>query len=145
MTATEYTLKYRIGISQTDLERGNFFVRGFPQPKVSDYKDALSSFEISDGGQTRHGYKKVRLLWRSMTPRQYHNLRSIIETSQTNGLLYITIDKSWSGQGNRGSWVDATGKAKIPEANQTNDAFGFTDVVLEVNNVTITNDPANNL
>lgn len=141
----DYTVNYRIGTSQQDLERGNFFVRGFPPPKVSIYSDAASSFEVADGGQSRHGYKKVKIMWRNMTARQYSILRNIVEESQSIGDLYMTIDKSWSGQGDRGSWVDVIGKAKIPDGNQMNGAFGFTDVVLEVNNITVINDPASNL
>lgn len=139
---------YRIATSLAGLATGSFIGLGLPEPQLPQLQRFSERIRQGLGGESRHGYSWVSLLWEQLDQRQAGLLRSLITTAEVtggngNGTLYLTVpspDATSTGT----SWVDVSGLAQLPEFNTAPYAHGVTyiNVELRLNNVTIENEPS---
>lgn len=136
-------LYFRLATSEAGLARGYLFLQGIPAPQP-EYKDYSYKASHSDGGEARHGYKTVTLLWSELDPAAGHKLRKLVEDA--NGTIYATILR---GDGKKGGWdfIDISGIPLIPDMAPAASLSGaswwmYTNVQLIIRNVTILNEPA---
>lgn len=137
-------LGWRIASTEAGLQIGAFFARGIPPPDVSDYRDYSERKPQSQGGQARHGYKNITLVWNRLDTKQSNALREVIQAGIDNvGDVYLTLDRS-NGSASGRDWIDVYGKPQMPDfevvANSGGKMHGNVEFVL--NAITIVNDPA---
>lgn len=136
-------LYFRLAISEAGLAKGYLFTQGLPPPQP-DFKDHSVKVDQSDGGQARHGYQNVTLLWEVLTQAQGARLRQLVESA--NGTIYATFPR---GDGKSGGWnyIDVSGTPLIPDmapaARPEAGGWVYQNVQLVIRNLTIINEPAN--
>lgn len=138
---------WRIALTEAGLNLGWFFARGLPPPTNAPYHDYSTRVSHSEGGQSRHGYKNVRMFWETLTRGQASNLRTVLQAGLDSGtgLIFLTIDRA-NGSGSGPDWIDVSGRPHMPDFDPSRFA-GATNIVhqnveLFLNNLTIVNDPA---
>lgn len=147
MTEQAFSRFFRIATSLSGLATGWFLSRNLPIPDDVIFVDHSATAPQSQGGQTRHGYSRVTLIWQALTGRQAHVLRALIETAEVtggvgSGTLYLTFPRT-HGQ-NQGSWIDAHGIAIMPQFQPVTQGYGklYQNVSFTVNDVVVDNDPS---
>lgn len=140
-------LNFRMATTELGLEKGYLFLRKVPTPNRADYKDYSAKFDQSVGGQARHGYKNVTILWTSLTPLQVNKIKAMITAVKAgNDLIYLTIDRN-NGDSLNYDWIDVSGYPHQIDPEEDGDLVGsqgraFRNIQLFVNNLTIINDPS---
>lgn len=140
-------LNFRMATSELLLEKGYLFLRKVPTPNRSDYKDYSAKFEQSVGGQARHGYKNVTILWTNLDAYQTYQVKNMLNTVLAgNEIVYLTIDRN-NGDSMSYDWIDVSGYPHQIDPEEDGDLVGsqgraFRNIQLFVNNLTIINDPS---
>ena len=137
-------LGWRIASTEAGLQIGALFARGIPPPDVSEYKDYSERRPQSQGGQSRHGFKNVTVVWNQLDIKQSNALRDVIQAGiDAVGFVYLTLDRS-NGSASGWDWIDVYGYPQMPDfrpiANSGGQMHGSTTFVL--NALVIVNDPA---
>jgi hypothetical protein len=136
-------LNARIASTEAGLATGSFFAREMPQPQTF-YSDHSSRASQGEGGQTRHGYGSVTLLWDTLTAAQARDLKAVIVAAEAtaSGLIYVTLARNNADNG-QFDWIDISGYPIMPNF-QAEGIHGavFRNIQLVVNNITIINDPS---
>ena len=132
----------RIATSEAGLATGALFARKIPKPQTF-YRDHSSRSSQGEGGEARHGYLNVSLLWDTLTASQASALKAVITAAQgqSSGLMYLTIRRTDATNGDT-DWIDVSGRPLMPEFQSSNDGRIFRNVELTINNLTILNDPS---
>lgn len=142
-------LYYRIATTLAGLEKGaNFFVLGLPPPNLPLFQPDSVRQPGGQGGERRHGYIQVSLLWLTLTLDQGFIIYDLITQAeatggQGNGTLYLTVPRV-DGSAGGVSWVDISGVALMPQFSPVQDSRGalYENVVLRLNNVTVEATPS---
>ena len=138
-------LKWRISTSEAGLAKGLFFIIGLPPPSLFTYQPFSKIVGRSDGGDAAHGYKKLTIIWDTISLPAYSRLRTLVDSVRP-GLIYITFE---IGDGSlAGGFVDASGHPGFLQqsinspANRVGTA-AVSNAQLVINNLTIINSPSN--
>lgn len=136
-------LYFRLAASEAGLAKGYLFAHGIPAPQV-EYRDHSVKVSQSDGGQARHGYKTVSLLWATLTREQGASLRAIVEGAGST--IYASFPRG-NGAGEGWDFIDVSGKPQMPDMAPDDTLAGrqtwiYQNVQLVINNLTIINQPA---
>lgn len=140
-------LGWRVASTEAGLQTGAFFARRIPPPNTFEYKDYTVRNPQSQGGQSRHGYKNITILWDVLTPKQANALRDVIQAGLDDaGYVYLTLDRS-NGEASGRDWIDVYGRPEMPDfqpqapvAGADGIVYGTTSFFL--NALVIVNDPA---
>lgn len=144
-----YNIGWRIATALVDLPVGSaFFVRKIPPPTTAIYADHGEKVAHSEGGESRHGYRNIRIFWDVIDRNQASALRAVLDDAVTNfgSIVFLTLDRS-NGEAGGEDWIDVSGRLHMPDFNPFANVRnrGYQGVELFVNNITIINDPATNL
>jgi hypothetical protein len=136
-------LYFRLATSEAGLTKGYLFTQGLPPPQP-DFNDYSVKVSQSDGGEARHGYQNVTLLWEALTRSQGARLRQLVEDS--NGTIYATFPRA-DGKSAGWDYIDVSGVPLIPDmapsaVPQARGGWVYQNVQLVIRNITIVNDPA---
>lgn len=140
-------LGWRIASTEAGLQTGAFFARRIPPPHTFEYKDFSVRTPQSQGGQTRHGYKNITIIWDSLTLQQANALREVIQAGLDDaGYVYVTLDRS-NGTASGRDWIDVYGRPEMPDFQPRAPVAGSNGILygqtkLFVNALVIVNDPA---
>jgi hypothetical protein len=140
-------LGWRIASTEAGLQKGAFFVRRIPPPHSFEYKDYSVRRPQSQGGESRHGYENVTILWDRLTPKQSNELRTVIQAGLDDaGYIYLTVDRS-NGLASGRDWIDVRGRPQMPDFLPLTPVAGSNGIMhgsvrLFVNELFIVNDPA---
>lgn len=139
---------WRIATTEAGLINGAMIARGLDVPLQPEPLEFVVRRSRSAGGVAHHGYRRYRLLWRNLDEQQAQILRRLVGTVRTAKLpLYLTA--WWYDEANPvARWVDLRGEPDLEDMapGPPVSGYGFlvySTVVLNFNNVTIVNDPAN--
>lgn len=137
-------LGWRIASTEAGLQTGALFARGIPPPDVFEYKDYSERRPQSQGGQSRHGYKNITVVWNRLDTKQSNALRAVIQTGIDDaGFVYLTLDRS-NGTASGWDWIDVYGYPQMPDFRPIEDSSGrmHGSVNFVLNAIVIVNDPA---
>lgn len=142
MDNPKWLLYWRLSATST-LTRKHFFALGLPPVNTPDYKPFSQLVPQSQGGQARQGYINIKMLWDSLDFFQLRTLNRIVEAAITAGTIYATVDKA-DATGFINSFVDISGVPSPLEFQPIANARGvvYQNVILTINNVTVTSDPS---
>lgn len=138
----KWILYWRLSAGAT-LTRQNLFALGLPPPNLPDYRTYTETLPQGQGGQTRQGYINIKILWDTLDYLQLRTLDRIVEAALTAGTVYATVPKD-DGSGLLNSFIDISGVPLPLEFEQVSNARGmvYSNVVLTINNITVTSDPS---
>ena len=140
-------LGWRIASTEAGLQKGNFFVWKIPPPDSFEFKDYSTKMPQSQGGQSRHGFPNITILWTSMAPLQSQALRFLIQEGLDDaGFVYLTIDRS-NGTSSGRDWIDVRVRPEMPDFRPqsqvaSSDGIMHGQVRFYGNDLFIVNDPA---
>jgi len=134
-----YPERFRIGITQCGLIDGYFQTLGLAQPDLVSTKSYLVKKTTSLGGERRQGHEKVQLLWNSIPVQQANIIESWVLLAGDDE-LYLTIPRSDATTPSKEEFLDLRGRPLMPEWNPVKGGGGFTNVLLEINNVVWSDD-----
>jgi len=139
-------MNWRIATTEAGLTRSPMSkLVGIPlQIEPEDYS---TEQEQSEGGTSYHGYKKYKILWKDLDEIQASTLRRLVAEARA-GSRWLYITGRWYDEANSFTrWVDMRGKPKLekmapaPPELRMGMAI-YSNVVLQLNNIDIVNDPA---
>ncbi len=137
-------LGWRIASTEAGLQIGAFFARGIPPPDVFEYKDYSERRPQSQGGQSRHGYKNITVVWNRLDIKQSNALRDVIQAGIDDvGYVYLTLDRS-NGSASGRDWIDVYGYPQMPDFRPIENSGGLMhgSITFVLNAIVIVNDPA---
>jgi hypothetical protein len=140
-------LGWRLASTEAGLQKGNFFVWKIPPPSTFEYKDYSTRMPQSQGGQSRHGYSSITILWEGLDTAQSHALRFIVEAGLNDaGFVYLTIDRS-NGNASGRDWIDVRVRPEMPDFRPRAPVAGSNGILHDQvrffgNDLFIVNDPA---
>lgn len=140
-------MNWRIAITEAGLANGSMMARNIGVPLQIEPEDHSTETPQSEGGVAHTGFKKYKILWKDLDEEQASNLRKLVaDARSTSNLIYIT--GRWYDEANPFTrWVDFRGKpsldkmAPAPPETRRGKAV-YSNVVLNINNVFLINDPA---
>lgn len=141
-------LRWRIATTEAGLASGWFIGLGLPEPTQIEYNDHSTKNPQSEGGTARHGYHGARILWRKMSVNQAYQIKNRVDAAiaSATGLLFMTIVRL-DGSSPGADWIDISARPDMgpiaPEAPIIGaTGYSHNNVVLNLNNITVVNDPA---
>lgn len=144
---------HRIGTTLGDngeFDVYNGYIVGFhniSEPTLPRYSPYAAVQQRADYGQSLRGPAFASLFWDELDHHEYEELRTIVEAGRAAGIIYLTIDLVHEQLYALGTWADLSGKPQILRATPRPNSNGhwYDDVVFEVQNTTIVNNPALNI
>jgi len=138
---------WRIATTEAGLQLGALAARGIAIPTQVEPMDHTVRADQSQGGTARHGWSTYKILWNKLTLEQLIEITRIVDTIKTGtGELFFT--GRWYTRSNPVMrFVDLKGRPDLGDVSPDPpmDASGmpvFSNIVLNLANVTILNDPA---
>lgn len=144
---TRHLWSWRIATTEAGLTNGAFAARRIPIPVQGEPMDHTQKNSQSEGGVARHGYKTYKMLWPKLDIGQGGDLQKLVEDAKSGtGELFLTV--KWLDSSNSIlRFVDLKGRPDLSPLvpDPPMDGMGkpvYSNVVLNVSNITIVNDPA---
>jgi len=137
---------FHLALSEAGLAQGWYYALGLPEPTLMTLTDHSATSVQAQGGQARHGYRRAVILWSEMLQGEAAILRRLILATEAtygigNGVLWATVPRTTADSPGQ-DWVDVYGIAMMPEFGPMEGGAKYQNVQLELNNITIDNDPS---
>jgi hypothetical protein len=126
----------------------SFFVLDIPEPDLAYFSEYSITVPQARGGQARQGFQRAVLFWNELLVPAAAAIKEKIEAAEAvtepgNGILYVTLPRNdasdrWPG------WIDVSGVVIMPEwvPDPARRGLVFPSVTVQLNNVTIENEPS---
>lgn len=135
---------WRLATSEANLEFGWFQNLGLPEC-TNDFQTFAVRVPRGDGDQAVHGYQSDTLVWNDLDSKPLTILQGIVNEVRNNGGIVFATVPRLNGDGGVG-WIDVSGFAYILDITRNTERVinrrVAAGVTLQINNITVLNDPS---